>query len=307
MRKLFDNSVHFLRFFPTMSKNLGVLFVASEADPFIRTGSIADLAGSIPKAIKNSGHDVRVILPGYSCINGRRFQIHNLLRMKDIGVPVAGTTELAQVRSSYLNGETQKVLVYFLANDRYFNREGLYAHPQTKKYFTDNDERFIFFCRGVLEILKKLRWQPQVIHCNDWQTGLIPAYLKTVYKNDTFFRNVKTVFTVHSLASHGTFPKSAYEKSGLPLELFDGKGQNGASAGRLNFLKAGLACADVVTTLGTKAEKGIRHSNQTDMEQLFQERKKSIITLNTDYARGNGLETLANQFMDIYATLAKNG
>lgn len=287
-----------------MSKNLGVLFVASEADPFIRTGSLADLVGNIPKAIKNSGHDIRVVLPGYGCINGRRFQIHNLLRLKDISVPVAGGTEMAYVRSSYLNGETQKVLVYFLANDRYFSREGLYAHPETKKYFPDNDERFIFFCRGVLETLKKLRWQPEVIHCNDWQTGLIPAYLKTVYKDDPFFRNVKTVFTVHSLASHGTFPKSAFEKSGLPLELFS---QNGASGGRLNFLKAGLACADVVTTLGAKAEKGIRHSTQTDMEQVFQDRKKSVITLNTDYTRGNGLETLATQFMDIYASLVKNG
>ncbi len=287
-----------------MTKNLGVLFVASEADPFIRTGSLADLAGNIPKVIKNSGHDIRVVLPGYSCINGRKFQIHNLLRMKDIGIPVAGITEYAQVRSSYLNGDTQKVLVYFLANDRYFNREGLYANPETKKYFPDNDERFIFFCRGVLEILKRLRWQPEVIHCNDWQTGLIPAYLKTIYKNDPFFRNVKTVFTVHSLASHGTFPKSALEKSGLPLELFPA---NGGLAGRLNFLKAGLTFADVVTTIGAKAEKGIRHSSQMDIEQLFQDRKSSIITLTTDHTRNNGLETLARQFMDIYASLVKNG
>ncbi|HLF13408.1 MAG TPA: glycogen/starch synthase [Bacteroidota bacterium] len=287
-----------------MTKNLGVLFVASEADPFIRTGSLADLAGNIPKAIKNSGHDVRVVLPGYSCINGRRFQIHNLLRMKDICVPVAGITEYAQVRSSYLNGDTQKVLVYFLANDRYFNREGLYANPETKKYFPDNDERFIFFCRGVLEILKRLRWQPEVIHCNDWQTGLIPAYLKTIYKNDPFFRNVKTVFTVHNLASHGTFPKSAFEKSGLPLGLFS---DNGGPGGRLNFLKAGMTCADVVTTIGAKAEKGIRHSSQVDIEQLFQDRKSSIITLVSDHTRANHVDNLARQFMDIYASLVKNG
>lgn len=287
-----------------MSKNLGILFVASEADPFIRTGSLADLAGNIPKAIKNSGHDVRVVLPGYSCINGRKFQIHNLLRMKDICVPVAGVTEFAQVRSSYLNGETQKVLVYFLANERYFNREGLYANPLTKKYFADNDERFIFFCRGVLETLKRLRWQPDVIHCNDWQTALIPAYLKTIYKNDPFFKNVKTVFTVHSLASHGTFPKSAFDKSGLPLELFPA---NGGSAGRLNFMKAGLTCADVVTTIGARAEKGIRHSSQSDIEQLFQDRKNSIITHATDHTRNGGVEILARQFMDIYASLAKNG
>lgn len=287
-----------------MTKNLGVLFVASEADPFIRSGSLADLAGNLPKSIKNSGHDIRVVLPGYSAINGRRFQIHNLLRMKDIGVPVAGSTELAQVRSSYLNGDTQKVLVYFLANDRYFSRDGLYMNPETKKYFPDNDERFIFFCRGVLEILKRLRWQPEVIHCNDWQSGLIPAYLKTVYKNDSFFRNTRTVFTVHSLASHGTFPRSSYEKSGLPSELFP---SNGGTNGRLNFLKAGLTFADVVTTLGAKADKGIRHSTQSDIGELIRDRKESIISLNTDFTRGNGIETLAHQFMDIYLSLVKNG
>ena len=119
-----------------------------------------------------------------------------------------------------------------------------------------------------------------------------------------FFRNVKTVFTVHSLASHGTFPKSAFDKSGLPLELFPA---NGGPAGRLNFMKAGLTCADVVTTIGARAEKGIRHSSQSDIEQLFQDRKHSIITHATDHTRNGGVEILARQFMDIYASLAKNG
>jgi len=112
------------------------------------------------------------------------------------------------------------------------------------------------------------------------------------------------VFTVQSLASHGTFPRSSFEKSGLPSELFTSEG---TANGRLNFLKAGLTFADVVTTVGAKADKGIRHSTQSDIEQLFQTRKDSIISLNTDYTRGNGLETLAQQFMDIYLSLVKNG
>ena len=140
-----------------MSKPIGVLFVASEAGPFIKSGSIGDLAGSLPKIVKSMGHDIRVMLPGYGEINNRRFQIHNLLRMKDIEIPIGPSVERANVKSSYINSENQKVLVYFLANDRYFNRDGLYFHPETKKYFTDNDERFIFFCRGVLEALKRLR------------------------------------------------------------------------------------------------------------------------------------------------------
>lgn len=283
-----------------MPKPIGILFVASEAEPFVKTGSIGDLAGTLPKMVKALGHDIRVMLPGYSAINNRRFQIHNLLRMKDIEVPIADNSERAQVKSSYLNSENQKVLVYFLSNERYFNRDGLYFHPDTKKYFPDNDERFIFFCRGVLETLKRLRWQPHIIHCNDWQCGLIPAYLKSTYKNDPYFKNVKTVFTVYSLASHASFPKSSLDKSGLPEGLFRDNG----SVERLNFLKAGLAHADIVTTFGNKAEKGIRLSPHDDMEKVLQARKNSIISMNSE--NGNGQHFLAQKLVDLYRDLVKS-
>ena len=115
-----------------MPKPISILFVATEAEPFISTGSIGDVAGNLPKNVKALGHDIRVMLPGYSLISNRRFQIHNLLRMKDIDIPLGSNSERAYVKSSYLNSENHKVLVYFLANERYFNREGLYFHPLTK-------------------------------------------------------------------------------------------------------------------------------------------------------------------------------
>lgn len=282
-----------------MPKPIGILFVASEAEPFIRSGSLGDIAGSIPKTMRAMGHDVRVMLPGYSAINNRRFQIHNLLRMKDVAVPIADGMEHAQIKSSYLNSENQKVLVYFLSNDRYFSREGLYFHPQTKKYFPDNDERFIFFCRGVLETLKRLRWQPQIIHCNDWQCGLIPAYLKSTYKSDPYFRNIKTVFTIYSLASHATFPKSSFAKTGLP----DGTaGENGSE--RFNFLKAGLTYADVITTWGSKADKWVRIAPHDEMEDILLARKKAIMSMPNDNGHGHG--PLASKLIDLYRDLVKN-
>ena len=282
-----------------MPKPLSILFVATEAEPFIKTGSIGDLAGSIPKTVKSMGHDIRVMLPGYGSINPRRFQIHNLLRMKDIEIPLAGLKEHAQVKSSYLNSENQKVLVYFLANERFFNREGLYFHPLTKKYFVDNDERFIFFCRGVLETLKRLRWQPDIIHCNDWQCGLIPAYLKTIYKDDPFFKNVRTVFTVYSLASHGTFPKTSQEKTGIPVGLLSENGND-----KLNFLRTGLTYADIITTMGPKADKGIRISPQDEMGKVLHERKNYVVSM----ANGSsGHALLAEKFVNLYRELTKNG
>jgi len=284
-----------------MPKSIGVLFVASEAEPFIKTGKIGDLAGSLPKSVKALGHDVRVMLPGYGFLNSRRFQIHNLLRMKDIVVPVANDLEKAYIKSSYLTSENQKVLVYFLSNDRYFNREGLYFHPETKKYFADNDERFIFFCRGILETLKRLRWQPNIIHCNDWQCGLIPVYLKTLYKNDPFFKNVKTVFTAYSLASHASFPRNSYAKSGLPAGLFP---ENDSGMDRLNFLKAGLTYADCVTTFGSKAEKSIRIAPDTELEKILHLRKNNIISMN--FQNGNGHNHIAQKLVDIYHDLSKS-
>jgi starch synthase len=284
-----------------MPKPIEILFVASEAEPFIRSGSLGDIAGNLPKTVKSFGHDIRVMLPGYGTISNRRFQIHSLLRMQDIEVPVADSMERANIKSSYLCSENQKVLVYFLANERYFDRDGLYYHPDTKKYFNDNDERFIFFCRGVLETLKRLQWQPQIIHCNDWQSGLILAYLKTIYKNDPYFRNTKTVFTVYSLASYASFPKSAYDKAHLPFNLFDG---NGCEGDKLNFRKAGLAFADVITTMGNKAEKGIVLCPHDEMEKLLHARKASIVSMGGE--NGSHQDVLAQKLIDIYRDLIKS-
>jgi len=284
-----------------MPKPIGVLFVASEADPFIKTGCIGELAGSLPKALKAFGHDIRVMLPGYGSISNRRFQIHNLLRMKDIEVPVSDDFENANIRSSYLSSENQKVLVYFLSNEKYFNRDGLYFHPETKKYFTDNDERFIFFCRGVLETLKRLHWQPQIIHCNDWQCGLIPAYLKTIYRDDPYFKNVKTILTVYSLASYASFPKSSFRKTGLPSEIMNG---NGGDSEKLNFLNIVLTFADVITTIGNKAQKGIVHSPDNEIEKILNSKKNHVVSMNSFNGTDHG--NIAQKLVDIYRDLAKN-
>jgi starch synthase len=265
-----------------MPKTIGILFVASEADPFIKTGSIGDIAGSIPKTLKTMGYDVRVMLPGYGSISPRRFQIHNLLRMQDVEIPVATD----RLHASYLTNQNQKVLVYFIENEQYFNRDGLYYDPVTKKYFSDNDERFIFFCRGVLETLKRLAWQPQIIHCNDWQCGLIPAYLKSIYRTDPYFRNIKTVFT-------------AFEKTGLPDGFLKTNGSNGD---RLNFLKTGLAFADTITTFGNRAEKGLLTSPPGDLQEILRSRHNSIIAM----GNGNGHADIAQQLSNIYSDLLKS-
>ena len=170
----------------------------------------------------------------------------------------------------------------------------------TKKYFADNDERFIFFCRGILETLKRLQWQPDIIHCNDWQCGLIPAYLKSIYKDDPYFKNVRTILTVYSLASHGSFPRTSFEKTGMPSGVFSDNGDD-----KLNFLKIGLKYADVITTFGNKAEKGIRVAPDDDIEEVLHSRK-NIVSMNGSH-NGHANSLLAEKFVDLYRDLTKNG
>ena len=286
-----------------MTKPLDILFVASEAEPFVKTGSLSDLAGNLPKTVKTMGHEIRVMLPGYGFINERRFHLHNLLRMKDIDVPIGKKTEKAYIKSSYLNCENKKVQVYFLSNDRYFGREGLYADPASKQYFPDNDERFIFFCRGVLETLKRLGWQPKIIHCNDWQCGLIPVYLKTIYKDDPYFKNIKTVFTAYNLASHGIFPKASFEKAGLPGSLLE---DDGGKNGKLNFQEAGLSFADVSTTFGMRADKKLGSPLTATLSESVGKSRKQIISLTSSGQEGKRTDLIAEKFVSIYRDLVKS-
>lgn len=234
----------------TMPQPLKILFVSSEVDPFAKTGGLADVAGALPKTLSQLGHDVRVILPRYGSINQNKFKLEDVPSLQNIEVPVGSVVERANVQTSLLDSSGAKVPCYFLQNTKYFGRNELYVDSGTKTDFPDNDERFIFFSRGILEMLRRLDWQPDIIHCNDWQSGLVPSYLKTLYKDDPLLRNAKTVFTIHNIAYQGRFPKHTMEKAGLPWSLFTFDGVE--FYGDVNFLKAGMVFADAITTVSKK-------------------------------------------------------
>ncbi|MDD8017282.1 MAG: glycogen synthase GlgA [Bacteroidota bacterium] len=259
-----------------MSKPLNILFVTSEVEPFAKTGGLADVSGALPQIIKELGHEIRIMMPRYGTISERKFKLHDVIRLREISIPFGNESKTGHVNSSFISNLKAKVQVYFLANSDFYNRAGLYTNPDTKKDYSDNDLRFIFFCRGVLETLKKLGWQPDIIHCNDWQTGLIPAYVKTMYKDDPFFKNVKTVFTVHNLGYQGSFPAQAFDKTGLPGKVFTMDGVE--FYGNLNFMKAGLVYADVITTVSEKYAEEITTSPEYGfgMEGILKKRKKDL-------------------------------
>lgn len=213
-----------------------ILFAASEAVPFVKSGGLADVIGSLPGALKQQAPDIRVILPKYGDIP-EAFKS----KMKT----VAAITVSLGWRNQYCGIqelEQDGIRYYFVDNEFYFRRTGLYGYG-------DDAERFIFFSRAVLEALPHLDFKPDILHCHDWQTGIIPYLLRRVYSEHPFYQPVKTVFTIHNLRYQGRFNRKLMQDLlGIGDDAF-GMGDDLEYYGDGNCMKAALATADRITTV----------------------------------------------------------
>lgn len=215
-----------------------IWFAVSEAAPFVKTGGLADVAGSLPKALKKLGVDIRVVLPKY-----RQIPQEYVNKMRYLGytyVDLSWRREYCGVLTLDYDG----VSYYFLDNEHYFNRDWYYGQP-------DDGERFTFFCKAVLEVLPVIDFKPWIIHCNDWQTGLVPVFLDAHYRyfrNKGFYQTMHTIMTIHNLKYQGIFPKEMMDEIlGLSWDYFN---QDAIEFyDNINFLKAGIALATKVTTV----------------------------------------------------------
>jgi len=223
--------------------NLKILFASSEVTPFAKTGGLADVSGSLPLALASLGHKVVVVMPLYRSVKEGDYDIKR--QEKFLSVPFKGQKLETKI---FLSKMGQDIPIYFLQREEFFDRRGLYGTSEGD-YF-DNPDRFIFFSRGVLELSQTIGFQPDIIHCHDWQTSLILVYLKSLYKNIPSLRQTRSVFTIHNLAYQGVFPKEMMAVSELPLELFSMKGLE--YYGKMNFLKGGIVFSDVITTVSQK-------------------------------------------------------
>lgn len=213
--------------------NMKALIVASEAAPFVKSGGLGDVVGSLPEALKKLGIDVRVVIPKYRCIKNENYTDVEFLG--DFNVKLGWRTQKAGVL--YKPGE---VPVYLIENDYYFGRDSLYGYD-------DDNERFAFFSKAVLEMLPFVDFIPDVIHCNDWQTGPVPMLLREAYKKITYLSNIKTMYTIHNLQYQGNFDSSIMEMLDVPRYIYD----NGTVEfyGRMSFMKAGIVYSDIVSTV----------------------------------------------------------
>ncbi len=268
------------------AKKFKILFVTSEVVPFVKTGGLADVSAALPQMLAELGHEVRIVVPKYGAVDDRKFKIHEVVRLKDLQIKIGDKDVVFSLKSCFLPGQKVRVQIYFLDNQEYFgSRNSLYVDPKNGSDYPDNDERFILLSRAVFELISKLGWIPDIIHCNDWQCGLIPAYLKNLYSNEPQFESFKTVFTIHNLEYHGEFPKSSFKKTGLPESLNSEKGIE--LNGKLNFMKSGLLYADVINTVSETYANEIRTDEDLGgkLKSVLSKRKSDL------YGIINGIDT----------------
>ncbi|MDD5258594.1 MAG: glycogen synthase GlgA [bacterium] len=220
-----------------------IVITASECVPFVKTGGLADVAGALAKILKKEGHKVVVFLPKYKKVDAKTYALKTVYQ--DLQVPVGEKIEKANIQVST---KVEGIPVYFIDNPGYFDRDELYRTANGD--YEDNGERFIFFSHAVLEALKAIDFQPDIIHAHDWQVGMVPTYLKTSYKYDAFFAKTATVFTIHNLAYQGSYPREAMFLTGVSVEEFTPEKLE--FYGNMCILKGGIVYSDIVTTVSKK-------------------------------------------------------
>lgn len=254
-----------------------IAFAASECFPYVKTGGLGDIIGSLPKAITEEGCEVKLFLPLYGGIKTEEHKLNSLEEFQNIPVNIGGKEIFFNVWYGSL--PDSEVEVYFIDCPVYFHREMPYTDDP------DEDERFILFQLAVIETLQRLKWAPDIIHCNDWQTSLIPVYLKTNYKWDKLFENTKVLLSIHNIGYQGRFSSSSVKNAGLSYSEYYPGGPYELD-NTFCFLKAGILFSEIITTVSPTYAKEIQTKEfGAGMEGVLSTRKDDL------YGVLNGIDT----------------
>jgi starch synthase len=231
-----------------------VLYITHEMVPYMQTETLlGKISRELPQGMQERGWEIRNFMPRYGCINERRHQLHEVIRLSGMNIIVNDTDQPLIIKVASI--PSGRIQVYFIDNEEFFQRKHTLINDKGN-FFADNDERSIFFCKGVLETVKKLGWSPDIVHCHGWMTSLVPFYLKTVFKNDPIFSGAKIIF---SLYENDRFPGSLHQD--YVIKAAEGiEGNHLTSVGKTpdfpSVLKGGIEYADAV----------IRSADFTDKE-----------------------------------------
>lgn len=176
-----------------MSKSK-LLFITQEMSPFLELSKISEITRQLPQAMQEKGFEIRILMPRFGNINERRNRLHEVIRLSGMNIIIDDNDNPLIIKVASI--PTARMQVYFLDNEEYFQRKYVFRDKE-EKFYADNDERMIFFCKGALETVKKLGWAPDIIHCHGWLTSLVPAYVKTSYKDDPTFKNSKVIYSFY--------------------------------------------------------------------------------------------------------------
>ena len=190
-----------------------VLFVNSEIYPYVPENITSTVGRHLPQGIQESGKEIRSFMPRYGCINERRNQLHEVIRLSGMNIVVNDIDRPLIIKVASI--PAARMQVYFIDNDDYFQRKFIFNDGEGN-FFEDNDERAIFFARGVLETVKKLRWKPDIIHCQGWMSHILPLYLKKVYKDDPIFAESKLILSLYNEIDDIAFSADMKAKAALP-------------------------------------------------------------------------------------------
>lgn len=271
-----------------------ILFAVSETVPFVKTGGLADVAGSLPSAINKQGGNTRVILPKYGVIPEELMQ--NYRHITDFRVAVGWRWQFCALGEVIYEG----IHYYFIDNEYYFKRDDLYGH-------FDDAERFSFFARAVLESLKWMEnFKPDIIHCHDWHTGLIPMYLNEFYREDPNYFDIKTIFTIHNIRHQGRFPTSIYNDI-IGIDERDPAANKIEFDGAINFMKGALLYSDLITTVSPSYAEEIQYPYFGEgLDNILRQEKDKLVGIinGIDYKVFNPL-TDENIFVKYRSSLEK--
>jgi len=256
--------------------NPHIVLVTTEIEPYSKVGGLADVMGALPDELEQIGCKVTIITPLYSSIDRSEFGIKKIPRQPVLTAPVAGEGVPFTLHGAKKPGT--QIDVCFVENEHFYGREGIYTVPETGEAFEDEAERTVFFNRAVIESIKALDLHPDVIHCNDFHSGLIPAYVSLEESDDPHFEGTGAVFSVHNLAYQGIFDPSFLETAGLDSGLFTAGGPF-EFWGKVNVMKIGLAFSGLISTVSKTYAKEITTTDEFGygLEGVLRSRKKDLV------------------------------
>ncbi|MBS1622190.1 MAG: glycogen/starch synthase [Bacteroidetes bacterium] len=255
-----------------------ILFIANEMSPYLELTEFSETVNKLAIKANDNGFEVRCIMPRFGSINERRHRLHEVVRLSGINVSVDNEDMPLQIKVASL--PNARLQVYFLDNEDLFKRKYLF-HDEQDKWFDDNGLRTVFYCKGALETVKKFGWPPDIIHCSGWMTGLIPAYLKTVYKREPVFAHSKIVFTIGQNTFKEKMGSEFMKKALIHPTLKDKDLQVYKEANNTAMFRGGATYADAITMGSDKIEKKL-------VEEFSKVRGKKTLLFNpesdlTDY------------------------